>query len=86
MSTASLNRRLAELESCQPTGDDMPTVILLLPMRHDDEPAPTADDASVAFVVKGCQLARHDGESGAAFLARVEAERLRVHGDAAHPA
>ena len=82
--TAALNRRLRALEAVQRPHAG-PQVIFISCMRPKDEEQ-TDDDIRAAFIIGtspenfGCELSREDGEASASFLARVEAERVRVHG------
>jgi hypothetical protein len=78
MNTA-LNRRLQALEAAQaPT--EGPSVIYLSFLGPKDAPADD-DSIQLAYIIGtparpgGHQLKREAGESGAAFLARVEAAR-----------
>lgn len=77
-----LKARLAALEGVpQPDGVQ---VIYLEFLRPEGEPS--ADEGCrSAFIVgrpgrPGCEVVREDGETAAAFMTRVEAERFRAHG------
>lgn len=81
---STLSRRVAALEQSTPPSD-VPQVIRLVFMKPEGEQAGSDDDCRLAFIVGrpgryGGQVSRADGESSESFMARIEAERFRMHG------
>lgn len=77
-----MKRRVEALEATEGPADEVQVILVSLTRREGC----TGDDVQLAVVVgtpnrNGAQLNRGEGEPLAEFRARVEAERLRVHGD-----
>jgi hypothetical protein len=80
---STLSRRVSALEQ-QKAPSDVPQVIRVSFLKPEGEPS-TDEDIRLAFIIGrpglyGGQVSREEGESSESFMARVEAERFRVHG------
>lgn len=84
--SSTLSRRLQSLEQRQ-SPPDGPQVIRIAFLTPKDVPS-TDEEIKLAYILgrgagrPGCEVSRAEGETAAAFLARIEAERFRVHGPA----
>lgn len=69
---ADTRRRLEALEAANPPEDQGPSVIFIVGCKRQPD-GTIGGEASAAFFAAGGSIARNEGETEAAFIARVEA-------------